>query len=212
MCTGRVDPAHVFRAFSQGMDGVFIGGCRLEECNYITHGNYHALNMVLLLKRIMSHIGLNPERLRQEFMSGSEGTLFVEVVNDFVKQVKEMGPLGQGEELEENRLKLRLRAIARLIPYIRLVLNERLRLQFDTLEDYKRFYSGEEFERLFKELIADKLAISQIMLLLREQSLSTGEICELLSLTPSEASRHLNYSARQGLVNYAENRWCASLA
>jgi F420-non-reducing hydrogenase iron-sulfur subunit len=74
MCSGRVDMAFVLRALSNGMDGVFIGGCRLNECNYVTHGNYHALNMVLLLKRIMERIGLNPERLSIEFMSGAEET------------------------------------------------------------------------------------------------------------------------------------------
>jgi len=50
MCSGRVDLAFVLKAFANGMDGVFIGGCRLNECNYVTHGNYHALNMVLLLR------------------------------------------------------------------------------------------------------------------------------------------------------------------
>ena len=64
MCSGRVDLAHVLRAFSKGADGVFIGACHLGECNYITHGNYHALTMVLLLRKMMEHIGLNPERLR----------------------------------------------------------------------------------------------------------------------------------------------------
>ena len=51
MCSGRVDLAFVLRAFSKGVDGVFIGGCHLNECNYITHGNYHALNMVLLCQK-----------------------------------------------------------------------------------------------------------------------------------------------------------------
>jgi F420-non-reducing hydrogenase iron-sulfur subunit len=59
---------------------------------------------------------------------------------------------------------------------------------------------------LFRELIADKLAISQIMLLLQERPLSTGEISEILGLTPSEISRHLNSSARQGLVRYEESQ------
>ena len=71
MCSGRVDLAHVFRAFSNGADGVFIGACHFNECNYITHGNYHALTMVSLAKKMLEHIGLNPERLRIEFMSGS---------------------------------------------------------------------------------------------------------------------------------------------
>jgi coenzyme F420-reducing hydrogenase delta subunit len=205
MCTGRVDLAHVLRAFSKGSDGVFIGGCRLNECNYITHGNYHALNKVLLFKKIMAHLGLNPERLKIEFMSSGEGNLFAEVVDHFIKQVKELGPLGQGEGIDENGLKLKLKAFTKLIPYIRLVESERLRVHFTTIEEYQAFYSSEELERLFRELIAGKLAISQIVLLLREKPLSTGEMSAILGLTPSEISRHLSSSARQGLVRYDES-------
>ena len=72
MCSGRVDMAFVLRALSKGVDGVFIGACRLNECNYVTQGNYHTLNTVLLLKKVMEHIGLNPERLKIEFMSAAD--------------------------------------------------------------------------------------------------------------------------------------------
>src|SRR5574342_1279246 len=104
MCSGRVDLDHVLRAFSNGADAVFIGGCRLNECNYITHGNYHALTMVLLCKKIMEHIGLNPERLRIEFMSSAEGIRFAEVMSEFGAQVTELGPLGKGkgEGIDQN--------------------------------------------------------------------------------------------------------------
>jgi len=206
MCTGRVDLAHVLRAFSKGIDGVFIGGCRLNECNYITHGNYHALNKVLLFKKIMNHIGLNPDRLRIEFLSSSEGNVFAEVVNDFSSKVKELGPLGKGEGIDENGLKLNLKAITKLFPYIRLVESERLRVRFDTIEQFEEFYSSAELEKLFGELIADKLAISQIMLLLKERPLSTGEMAQALGLTPSEISRHLNSTAKQGMVRYEESQ------
>ena len=60
MCSGRVDLAHVFRAFSKGADGVFIGACHLGECNYITHGNYHALTMVHIGKKILAYPGVEP--------------------------------------------------------------------------------------------------------------------------------------------------------
>jgi F420-non-reducing hydrogenase iron-sulfur subunit len=207
MCTGRVDPGHVLRAFSKGTDGVLIAGCHLGECNYITHGNYHALNMVLLLRKILEHIGLNPERLRIAFMSGAEGNLYAEVVNNFVNKVKELGPLGKGEGIEdESELTLKLKAITRLVPYLRLVENERLRAHFETLEEYQEFYSSKEFEKIFEELIADKLAISQIILLLQERPLSTAEISEIIGLTPSEISRHLNNSSKQGLVKYEVNQ------
>jgi len=122
MCSGRVDLKYVLRAFSNGLDGVFIGGCRFNECNYTTHGNYHALNMVLLCKKIMEqYIGLNPERLRLEVMSGSEGNLYAEIVNDFVKKVKELGPLGKGEGIDKEELKSKLAEITKLVPYIKVV-------------------------------------------------------------------------------------------
>jgi coenzyme F420-reducing hydrogenase delta subunit len=208
MCTGRVDLEFVLRAFSNGMDGVFIGGCRLNECNYITHGNYHALNMVLLCRKIMEHIGLNPERLRIEFMSSGEGIRFAEVVNDFIKKIKELGPLGIGEGIDKKGLKLKLEAVKNLVPYIKLVERERLRVHFDTEDEYNEFFASDEVNRLFRELIVDKLTISQILSLLRERPLSTGEISEILGLSPSEVSRYLNSSAREGLVRFDEIQKC----
>jgi F420-non-reducing hydrogenase iron-sulfur subunit len=208
MCTGRVDLEFVLRAFSNGADGVFIGGCRLNECNYITHGNYHALHTVLLCRKIMEHIGLNPERLRIEFMSSGEGIRFAEVVNDFIKKIKELGPLGIGEGIDKNGLKLKLEAARNLVPYIKLVERERLRVHFDTEDEYNEFFNSDEVDRLFRELIVDKLTISQILSLLRERPLSTGQISEILSLSPSEVSRYLNSSAREGLVRFDEIQKC----
>jgi F420-non-reducing hydrogenase iron-sulfur subunit len=204
MCSGRIDLEFVLRAFSNGMDGVFIGACRLNECNYITHGNRDALNMVLLCKRIMEHIGLNPERLRIEFMSSGEGSLFAEVINDYVKNVKELGPLAKAEGIDENELKARLDAVRSLVPYIKLVERERLRMYFHTEDEYNEFFASEEVDRLFRELIVDKLTINQILLLMRERPLSTGEISEILGLSPSDVSRYLKNSAREGLVRFDE--------
>jgi len=212
MCSGRVDLEHVLRAFSNKMDGVFIGGCRLNECNYATQGNYHALSMVLLCKRIMQHLGLNPERLRIELISGSEGGLFVETVNGFVRDMKALGPLGLGEGIDEKGLRLKLQAATNLVPYLRVVANERLRVRFNTEEEYEKFYSSEEMNRLFGELVADRLEMSQIMLLLRERPFSTGELSKILGLTPSEISRHLISSAKQGLIRYEESQKRFALA
>jgi F420-non-reducing hydrogenase iron-sulfur subunit len=212
MCTGRVDLSFLLRAFSKGADGVFIIGCRLNECNYTTHGNFHALSMVHLCKKIMEHIGLNPARLMIEFMSGGEGILFAEVMNDIGKKVNQLGPLGKTEGIDEKALKAKLEAVTRLVPYIRLVERERLRIPFKSEEEFDTFFTSDEFNRLFNELIIDKLAISQMMLLLRERPLSTGKISEILGLTPSEVSRLMNISSRQGLVRYDESRKCYALA
>ncbi len=212
MCSGRVDMAHVFRAFSKGVDGVFLGACHLNECNYITHGNYHALTMVNLAKKLLEHIGLNPERLQIEFMSGSESNLFVEGVNGFVKKVKELGPLGRGEGMDEKELKFKLEAVIQLIPYIRLVERERLRLPAMPEEEYRKFFDSDELNRLFEETVADKLAIAQIVSLLRDGPLSTADIAKTLGLTPSKVSKHLNASSKQRLVRYDESQKRFALA
>ena len=208
MCTGRVDLGFILRAFSNGTDGVFIGGCWPGECHYLTEGNYHAISTVHLSKKLLEQVGVNPERLRLEWISAAEGSRYAELMTDFTKTVKELGPLGKGEGIDVNGLGFKLEAVKNLIPYIKLVERERLRVRFDTEEEYREFFTSDEVTRLFRELIVDKLVISQIMLLLRKKPLSTGEISEVLGLSPSEVSRHLNSSAREGLVRFDEIQKC----
>ena len=83
MCSGRVDLEFVLRAFSNGQDGVLIGGCRLNDCNYATHGNYDALANTYICKNVLERIGLDPTRLSIEFMSGGEGNRLAEVIQRY---------------------------------------------------------------------------------------------------------------------------------
>jgi len=154
MCSGRVDLEFVLRAFSNGMDGVFIVGCRLNECKYITHGNYHALNMVLLCRKIMECLGLNPERLRIEFMSSAEGILFAEVMNDIGRKVKELGALGKGEGIDQNELKSKLGEVRNLVPYIKVVKNEKLASRLENPEEYEKLFTKDEIDKLLSEVIS----------------------------------------------------------
>jgi coenzyme F420-reducing hydrogenase delta subunit len=207
-----VDLDFILRAFSNGEDGVFIGGCRLDECNYITHGNYDALSNTYICKKIMEHLGLDPDRLRIQFMSGADGNLLAEVTDDFTRKIKSLGPIGKSEGIDPKSLKLKLDAARRLVPYIRLVERERMRLPIKSKDAYHDFYTSDAFNRLFTELIGNKLAASQIMLLLREKPQSTGAISEILGLSPSEISKHMNTSSRHGLVRYDEDIKCYALA
>ena len=206
MCTGRIDMSFVLRAFSNGADGVYIGGCWPGQCHYITEGNFHTISMVHICKKLLAHIGVNPDRLRLEWTSSGEGIRFAEIINDFTKKLTELGPIGIDEERDGNGLKSKLEAANSLVPYIRLVERERLRVHFDTVEEYQKFFNSPKVDRLFNELIVDKLAISQILALLRERPLSTREIAEILDLSPSEVSRHLISSAKEGLIRFDERR------
>lgn len=152
MCTGRVDLAFIFRSFFDRADGVYIAGCRLDECKYITHGNYHALNLVLLSKRLMEHIGLNPERLRIEFMSSAEGGRFAETVNDFVRKVRAIGPWGKAEGLDEDDLASRVKGLMTLIPYLKIAKREKLASRLKDPQSWDQLFTRDEIETLFREI------------------------------------------------------------
>ena len=212
MCTGRVDLAFVLRALIHGADGVIIGGCWPGECHYVTEGNYDALGNMYLCRKLMRHVGIDPGRLRIEWISAAEGTRFAEIMSDFAAQLQELGPLGQGEGIGAADLKIKLAALDRLIPYVKLVERQKLRVPEKSEEAYRAFYESAATDQLFDDLIADKLAVSQILMLLEERPLSTREISERLDLSPSDVSRHMNDSSRQSLVRYDHDRKCYALA
>lgn len=153
MCSGRVDLEFIFRAFAKGIDGVFIGGCRLGECNYITHGNHHALNTVHLCKKIMAAVGLDPERLMIEFMSSGEGQTFAEVVNDFCKKITSLGSLGSSEGLDGEEVDARLEELRRLVPYLKITMRDRLSTLLAE-DEYASLYPPAEVERLFNQVVS----------------------------------------------------------
>jgi F420-non-reducing hydrogenase iron-sulfur subunit len=202
MCSGRVDLEFVLRAFSNGQDGVLIVGCRLNECNYATHGNYDALANTYICKHIMSRIGINPERLAIEFMSGGEGGRLAEVIDTFTARIRELGPLGEPEGIEKRRLRQTLDAVRKIVPYLRLMEREKLRVPVKSEQAYREFFESDEVNRVFDDMVGEKLTISRIVSLLRVKPHSTAEISEALDLSPSEVAKRMNNSSRQGLVRY----------
>ena len=152
MCTGRVDMAFVLRAFQKGADGVIVGGCWLGECHYVTEGNYDALNLMHLCKKVLEHKGVNPERLRIEWISASEGIRFAEIMNDFTEKLRELGPLADNVSSTNGELATELEEVAKLVPYIKLVKQEKLARRLDREEDYDALYTADEVETLFREV------------------------------------------------------------
>lgn len=91
MCSARVDPEHVLRAFAKGADGVMVLGCHPADCHYIG-GNYRTRRRIALLKMLLEQYGLDPERLKLEWVSASEGVKFQSTIKEFVDLVRELGP------------------------------------------------------------------------------------------------------------------------
>ena len=96
-CSARMDPELVVEAFSKGADGVLLCGCHPGDCHYLK-GNYKALRRFILLKKCMTQMGLDDERLRLEWVSASEGSKYAEVVNDLTAKVSKLGPMALGRE------------------------------------------------------------------------------------------------------------------
>ncbi len=92
MCSGRLDPTFVLKAFAGGADAVLISGCHPGDCHYINQ-NYKALRRFLLMKRVLAQMGIQPERLKLLWASAAEGAIFTREINEFVEQVRALGPL-----------------------------------------------------------------------------------------------------------------------
>jgi len=92
MCSGRIDPAFVLEAFKDGADGVLVAGCHLpSDCHYLS-GNFKAQRRMFLLKKVLEQFGIEPQRLRLEWVSASEGDHFAWVIREMVEEVRRLGP------------------------------------------------------------------------------------------------------------------------
>jgi F420-non-reducing hydrogenase iron-sulfur subunit len=96
MCSGSVDSIYVNRALIEGADAILIGGCHLGDCHYL-NGNYKARRKMVLLKNILTTLGMEPERIWVKWISASEGQKFADTVKEIVDETKKLGPnpLGQ---------------------------------------------------------------------------------------------------------------------
>ena len=92
MCSGRVDPNFVLDALSKGADGVLVCGCHPGDCHY-QEGNHKCLRRVPITQKLLEGMGVDPRRLRLEWVSASEGSRFTQVVSEFTEQIRALGPL-----------------------------------------------------------------------------------------------------------------------
>jgi len=91
MCSGRVEPTFILKAFEAGADGVLVLGCHPGDCHY-SEGNYKTIRRMALLKNLLSQLGIEDERLRLEWVSASEGGRFVSITDEMTEQVRKLGP------------------------------------------------------------------------------------------------------------------------
>jgi F420-non-reducing hydrogenase iron-sulfur subunit len=91
MCSAKLAPTYVMKAFLEGVDGVFIGGCHIGDCHYLK-GNYYTRRRVMMLKKVLEVLGLEPERLKLAWVSAAEGAIYADVIRAYTQKIKELGP------------------------------------------------------------------------------------------------------------------------
>ena len=101
MCSGRVSPEMVLRAFRSGADGVLVLGCHIGDCHYIS-GNHRTIKRIPLVRNLLGYVGINPDRLRLDWVSSAEAPKFVKVTQEFVETVRALGPIAEEVAVEQS--------------------------------------------------------------------------------------------------------------
>jgi F420-non-reducing hydrogenase iron-sulfur subunit len=99
MCSGRIKPAYILKAFEKGADGVLVSGCHFGDCHYV-FGNHRAVEQFEKTKKMIKLLGLEDKRLRLEWISAAEGGRWAQVINEFVDEITKLGPSPTRKQLE----------------------------------------------------------------------------------------------------------------
>ena len=91
MCSGRIEPTFVFKAFKEGADGVLLCGCHPGDCHY-HEGNYKCLRRYHVIRKYIEQMGIEPGRLQLEWISASEGKQFAALIDEMTEKVRKLGP------------------------------------------------------------------------------------------------------------------------
>jgi F420-non-reducing hydrogenase iron-sulfur subunit len=200
MCSGRVDPVLVLRAFSRGADGVMVLGCHPGDCHYAT-GNYYALARAKMLGRLLQLAGINPDRLALDWVSAGEGRRFAELVTEFTEQIAALGPLGQSEGLAGDKLEERLAAASRTVqsPQIRWLIGRR-REMLDKGDVYGQAVSEVAFDELIESSLAAEYLRSRLLLVTADRPQSVKEMAAAIGVIPKLVLPHVVALEQSGLM------------
>ncbi len=197
MCSGRVDPELILDTFLHGADGVFIGGCHLGDCHYL-EGNYYAEKKVGMAKRLLKAAGVEPERLRLEWISASEGERFAEVIREFTEEIKELGPVKcEKEELEA--------ACIAAADYKLRILATKERELLEEGNKYGEVFTMHEMDRLLGDMVQEDYEAKRILLKLKKP-MSVKKIASELNLRPNVVFRRILDLKRHELIGIHEIR------
>jgi F420-non-reducing hydrogenase iron-sulfur subunit len=205
MCSGRLDALFLLHAFRRGADGVLVGGCALGDCHY-QRGNYEAIRVVSLAQMMLEEANVDPRRLALRWASAAQASYFAEMVTEFTKRIKTLGPLELGSEPARTGLELKLGAAEAAAR------SERLRLEFGKLVRWLNKENISEpslvrrkLEEHLGEALKREILRQEIVLRLGTSPKSAAELAEELNLPALKIDKHLEVLQRKGEITTAKS-------
>ncbi len=200
MCSSRVDPVQMVEMFIHGADGVLVGGCHLGDCHYIT-GNYYTEKKFKLAKKLLARAGFEAARLRLEWVSASEGERFSKVIEEFVNQIKNLGPnpvSGKNPDMPMLEGLFAAKNAARDFRLRSLVARE---IQITEKGNvYNNIVSQEQFDTLMDSAIDEEMARQKILFLTLDKPMSVLDIASETEIPSEKVLQHIVTLKDRGVV------------
>lgn len=200
MCSGRVDPVFVLRAFARGADGVMVLGCHPGDCHYTT-GNYYTRNRVQVLRQLLDLAEITSDRLILDWVSAGEGQRFASLVTDFTDRIKALGPLGRNEGLSGEQLEERLAIAQRVVESekVRWLLG-RKREMIENGNIYGEAVDADGFEDLLATTVEIEYLRNRLLALTASRPLSVKEMAGEVGIAPQLVLPHVAVLEQAGLM------------
>jgi coenzyme F420-reducing hydrogenase delta subunit len=197
MCSGRVDPVFIPKAFLAGYDGVMVLGCHPGDCHYLT-GNYQAEKKINLTRKLLNMAGIDTERLLLDWVSAGEGERFSQVVRQFIEKVRNLGPFPLNEEMNG-----KLHAVKASLDgeKIRWMVGKGPELM-EKENVYGEHVSHEKLDETIEGTIRDELMKNQIIQLVESKPLAATEISQTLKLKLKDTLSYLVSLIGEGKIGF----------
>jgi F420-non-reducing hydrogenase iron-sulfur subunit len=197
MCSGRVDPIFIPKAFLAGYHGVMILGCHPGDCHYLT-GNYQAEKKINLTRKLLTMAGIDSERLLLDWVSAGEGERFSQVVRQFIEKIRTLGPFPLDGEM-----KGKLKAVRASLEgeKIRWMVGKGPELM-EMENVYKERVPKERLEELIEATIRDELIKNRIIQLAEIKPITATEISQTLNLKLKDTLSYLVSLVGEGKIGF----------
>jgi coenzyme F420-reducing hydrogenase delta subunit len=200
MCSGRVDPNFIIETLIQGADGVFIGGCHPGDCHYLT-GNLYTEKKIKMTKIILERTGINPDRLRLEWIAASEGELFAKTIDEFTEQIRALGPNPLSGPNPDKKILSNLKTAKNSVTAFRLrslVAKERKLTEEGNV--YGELKDTEEWNTILTDAINAEYSRHMILLLTSDNPQSVRELAAELEEPPDRVLEHIVYLRKRNML------------